>query len=217
MPNLYFFIRNLCLGNLGPKKFGTSQNCRKFRTKKKAVDSLWFSCRVDFHVAGLFIRQVGGPHGCSLFLVLNSRKFWTEILPGQPQKICRRVKTLALEAIGPGLDSRLQRALLSGASVSGGCLAMSLAMAGWVCGWLAMWLIGYLAGSFCEWLLCGSMAVAGWLACYAAAHVAGWLCGLLAGFGAQWLWLACPPPTWLADSWLGCWLPTWLAVKLLAG
>ena len=67
-------------GNLGPKKFGTSQNCRKFRTKKKAVDFLWFSCRVDFHVAGLLVRQVGGPHGCSLFLVLNSRKFWTEIL-----------------------------------------------------------------------------------------------------------------------------------------
>ena len=47
-----------------------------------------------------------------------------------------------------------------------------------------MWLIGYLAGSFCEWLLGACVALwlwlAGWLACYVAAHVAGWLCGSLA-------------------------------------
>ena len=125
-----------------------------------------------------------GGYKHSLFLVLNSRKFWTEILPGQPQKICRRVKTLALEAIGPGLDSRLQRALLSGASVSGGCLAMSLAGNGWLSLWLASYVADWLSGWFVLWVaagwLCGFMAVAGWLACYVAAHVAGWLCGSLA-------------------------------------
>ena len=62
------------------------------------------------------------------------------ILPGQPKKNYRGVRTLPLEAIGLGLDSRLQRALLSGIPVSGGCLAMALAgyVAGWVWGWLAM-------------------------------------------------------------------------------
>ena len=102
-------------------------------------------------------------------------------------KNCRRVGTLALEAIGLGVDS-----------------AMSLAgiwLVGFTsCCWLAMWLYG------CGWL-------AGW-GLYVAAYV--WVAMLLAGFGARWLWLVCPPAT-LADSWLGCWLPIWLAIKLLAG
>ena len=127
MPHLRFFIRNLC-----PRNF------RKFRSKKiwdvpeildqKKKPSIFSDFHVAWisHVAGLFVRQVGGPHGCRLFLVLNFRKFWTEILPDQPQKICRRVKTLALEAIGLGLDSRLPRTLPPLAHLPGGCLAISL-------------------------------------------------------------------------------------------
>ena len=71
-----------------------------------------------------------------------------------------------------------------------------------------MWLIGFVSGCWLAGSLYG--CVAGWLARYVAAYVARWLC-------SSWLWLACPPATWLADGWLRCWLPTWLAVKLLAG
>ena len=134
------------------------------------------------------MRHVGKVHGWCLFLALNFWKFWTKIWPGQSKKNCRRVKALALEAIGLGFDSRLQRALLS---------------AGWFCEWLlagcvplrlCVWLAGLLCGCLCSW-------PAMWLA----------------AFAARWLWLACPLATWLADSWLSCWLPTWLAVKWLAG
>ena len=171
MCRIYVFLSEIFVheisGNLRPKKFATPKNFRKFRTKKKSLDFLWFSYidHVDFHVAGLFVRHIGGAHGCCLFLVLNFAKFWTEILQGQPQKICRRVRTLAFEAIRLGL-ARLERTFCSLAHLyPAAALAMSLAgmsLAG--NSWLGLSLASYVAnwlsaGWFCNWLLAGWLAI----------------------------------------------------------
>ena len=167
-------------GNLGPKNFAAPQNFRKFRTKKKAFDFLWFSCRVAFHVAGLYVRHVGRVHGWCLFLALNFWKFWTKIWPGQSKKNCRRVKALALEPIGLGLDSRLQRALLSAGWFCEWLLAgcVPLRLCGWLagllwgclCSWPAMWLAALQLGG-CDWFAHWRH---GWL-------IAGWAAGCLHG------------------------------------
>ena len=120
--------------NLKPKKFAGPQNLRKFWAKKNLRFSLIFMSR-GFPCRAAFWR------GAWLVLVFGPKcpKFWSK---GSPKEICRRVRTLALEAIGLGLDSRLERALLSGTRVSGGT-----SLAGYVAGW--RWLAGFVAGPLC--------------------------------------------------------------------
>ena len=91
----------------------------------------------------------------------NFPKFWAKILPGQPKKICRRVRTLALEAIGLG---SIPASSAPCAPVSGGCLAMSLGgyVVGLPCMWLAV-LIVWLA-RMPMWLAGCCVALVVWLA-----------------------------------------------------
>ena len=58
------------------------------------------------------------------------------------QKVCRSVRTLALEAIGLGLDSRLLACLALWRTVFGGT-----SLAGYVAG--RRWLTGFVTGSLC--------------------------------------------------------------------
>ena len=106
-------VHEIC-GNLGPKKFAGPEILDQ---RKSLRFSLIFTLR-GFPFSGRYVRRFAPAYGWSLFLVPNFPKFWTKILQGQPKKNCRRVRTLAMEAIGLGLDSHLQHALPSGTPVS---------------------------------------------------------------------------------------------------
>ena len=190
--------------NLGPKNFTTPQNFRKLRTKKKSLRfSLIFILYCLPWRKGTWLVPIFG--------------FGVKFCQTSSKQNCRRVRTLALEAIGLGLGSRLQRRARWRTCIRRLCHWLVMSLAG--NGWLGLWLASYVADWLSGWLVLLAVwlygCVAGWLACYGC--LCSWLAMWLAGFAARWLWLACPPATWLADNWLGCWLPTWLVVKLLAG
>ena len=184
--------------NLGPKNFTAPQNFRKLRTKKKSLRfSLIFILYCFPWRKGTWLVPIFG--------------FGVKFCQTSSKQNCRRVRTLALEAIGLGLGSRLQRRALWRTCIRRLChwLVMSLAGDGWLGLWLASYVADWLSGWLVLWVvvgwLCGSMAVwlAGWLAM--AACVAGWLCGSLAlqlgGCG----WLAHRRRGWLIAGWAaGC-------------
>ena len=70
---------------------------------------LYLVCRVVFHVASRVVHTIFWKGIWLVFyLILYLVKFWTKILQGQPEKICRKVRMLALAAMmGLGFDSRL--------------------------------------------------------------------------------------------------------------
>lgn len=126
VPHLRFFIQNFCPQNF--RKFRTNKHLQvpkisgNFGQKSKTLDLLWFASRVGFHVAGLYVQHFGRAHGWCLWLVPNFPNFCGQkSCQANPKKNCRRVRTLALEAIGLELDFRLCRALLlARLPVSGG-------------------------------------------------------------------------------------------------
>lgn len=63
---------------------------------------------MDFYVAGLYVRHFGRAHGWCLFLVPNFPEFYTKISQGQPNKICRGVRTLERLALWRACISRLR-------------------------------------------------------------------------------------------------------------
>lgn len=175
-------------GNLGAKICSGPQNFRIFWT----LDFLWLSLRVNFPLAGLYGRHFGRRHGWCLFLVPNFLKFWTKILQGQPQKICRSV-------ISFGSDWSWARF----PHVAG-------ELCGWLVGWL-MWLVGWLT-------IC--VAGADWLATPLAGYLGGWLDGWL--FSSVFVgWVGVAPFGWLIAGLAGyvagggqrCgWLIMWLTI-----
>ena len=53
---------------LPPENFAGPQNFRKFWRKKKPSIFFWFSYRVVFHVAGLYVRHFGRVSFCTFWL-----------------------------------------------------------------------------------------------------------------------------------------------------
>lgn len=123
--------------------------------------------------------------GASLvvFVVLNFPKFWTKILQEEIKKICRRVRIIILQANDFGLDFRLQHALLFGALVSGGYLAILLAGNGW----LGLQLTSYLIVWVSACIKCWAAYINYWLRGFMTVRLPGqlayyWLPMQLAGY-----------------------------------
>ena len=113
--------------------------------------------------------------GIRLVFVLDAK--FPEILPGQqPQKICRRARTLVLVTIGLGLNSCLQGALLAGPAA---------------CRWVDLWLTHYIYSLV---MRLSSQRVCYWLAVWLACPPATWLVDRCLGV---WL-LGCLVVKWLA-------------------